>query len=56
MTLLVIITIHEATILSCSGALVLIIIMPRWAEPGRHTVVVVVVCVCVCNSVLPISR
>ena len=33
---------------------ILCVIMPRWAEPRRHTVVglcVCVVCVCVCVSV-----
>ena len=30
----------------------LCIIMPRWAEPRRHTVVVLCVCVCVCLSCL----
>ena len=29
------------------------IIMPQWAEPRRHTVVVL--CVCVCMSLLPVS-
>ena len=27
------------------------IVMPRWAEPRRHTVVVLCVCVCVCVCV-----
>ena len=30
------------------------ILMPRWAEPLRHTVVVVCVCVCVCPSFLSV--
>ena len=28
-----------------------VVIMPRWAEPRRHTVVVMCVCVCVCVCV-----
>ena len=35
-------------LLSKGGCNELCVIMPRWAEPRRHTVVFVCVCVCVC--------